>query len=99
MEREALLALLEQVRRGEVDPEAALARLNQLPFVDTASARVDTHRALRHGLPEVILGAGKSAEQIVEIAGALRAAAQPVLVTRLEAAEAERVRERLPEGI
>jgi NCAIR mutase (PurE)-related protein len=99
MEREALLALLEQVRRGEIDPAAALARLNHLPFVETASARVDTHRALRHGLPEVVLGAGKSVEQIVEIARVLRAAGQPVLVTRLEAAEAGRVRERLPEGL
>jgi NCAIR mutase (PurE)-related protein len=83
MEREALRALLEQVRSGELDPDAALERLNHLPFVDTASARVDTHRALRHGLPEVVFGAGKSAEQIVEIAGALRAAGQPVLVTRV----------------
>ncbi len=99
MEREALLALLEQVRRGEVEPDGALERLNHLPFVDTAGARVDTHRALRHGLPEVILGTGKSVEQIVEIARVLRAAAQSVLVTRVGAADAERVRERLPEGL
>jgi len=99
MEREALRALLEEVRRGDVDPEAALARLNHLPFVETANARVDTHRALRHGLPEVVLGIGKTAEQVVEIAGALRRAEQPVLVTRVEPAAAEAILVRLPGGV
>jgi NCAIR mutase (PurE)-related protein len=98
MEREALRALLEQVRRGEVDPDAALARLRHLPFADVAGARVDTHRALRHGLPEVLLGAGKTAEQIIEIAGALRAAEQPVLVTRLAPETARLLCDRLPEA-
>jgi len=98
MEREALRALLEQVRRWEVDADAALARLAQLPFVDTPHARVDTHRALRHGLPEVVFGAGKSGEQIAEIAGALRAAGQPVLVTRVAPEEAPALLERLPEA-
>jgi hypothetical protein len=99
MEREALRVLLEEVRRGEVDPEAALARLSHLPFVETASARVDTHRALRHGLPEVVFGAGKTPEQVVEIAGALRRAEQPVLVTRVEAAAAEAILARLPGAV
>jgi NCAIR mutase (PurE)-related protein len=98
MEREALRALLEQVRRGDVEPEAALARLSHLPFVDTASARVDTHRALRHGLPEVILGTGKTAAQIAEIAGALRAAGQTVLATRIAPDVAADVALRLPEA-
>jgi NCAIR mutase (PurE)-related protein len=89
VEREALRALLEQVRRGELEPDAALGRLAHLPFVDTPNARVDTHRALRHGLPEVVFGLGKTADQIAEIARALRAAGQPVLVTRVEPAAAE----------
>jgi NCAIR mutase (PurE)-related protein len=99
MEREALRALLEQVQRGDLGPEAALARLAQLPFVESASARVDTHRALRHGLPEVVLGAGKTPEQVVEIAGSLRRAEQPVLVTRVEAAAAEAILARLPGAV
>jgi pyridinium-3,5-biscarboxylic acid mononucleotide synthase len=97
MEREALRALLEQVRRGDVDPEAALGRLGQLPFVDTASARIDTHRALRHGLPEVVFGVGKTPDQIVEVANALRAAGQSVLATRVGPEAARAVRARLPE--
>ena len=99
MEREALRALLEEVRRGELDPEAALRRLNHLPFVETANARVDTHRALRHGLPEVVLGLGKTPEQVVEIAESLRRAEQPVLVTRVEPAAAEAILARLPGGV
>jgi NCAIR mutase (PurE)-related protein len=98
VEREALRSLLEQVRRGELDAEAALDRLAHLPFVDTPSARVDTHRALRHGLPEVVFGQGKTAEQIVEIAAALRAAGQPVLVTRIDAAAAPALLRALPQG-
>ena len=98
MEREALRSLLEQVRRGEVEPDAALARLAQLPYVDTPNARVDTHRALRHGLPEVIFGAGKSCDQIAEIAGALRGAEQPVLVTRVAPELAPHLIARMPEA-
>jgi NCAIR mutase (PurE)-related protein len=98
MEREALRALLEQVRRGDVAPDAALARLAELPFVETPNARVDTHRALRLGLPEVVLGTGKTAAQIAEIAGALRAAGQAVLATRVAPDVADAVAARLPEA-
>jgi hypothetical protein len=98
VERDALRAVLERVRRGELEPEAALERLAHLPSVETASARVDTHRALRHGLPEVVLGAGKSPEQVAEIARALRAADQPVLITRVAPEAAPRLRELLPEA-
>jgi pyridinium-3,5-biscarboxylic acid mononucleotide synthase len=98
VERDGLRSLLEQVRRGELDPEAALERLAQLPFVDTPHARVDTHRALRCGLPEVVFGQGKSVEQIVEIAGVLRAAGQPVLVTRVDVAVAPGLLRALPEA-
>ena len=69
-------ALLEQVRRGALDPEAALERLAQLPFVDTPSARVDTHRALRCGLPEVVFGQGKTRRADRRGGRALRAAGQ-----------------------
>lgn len=98
MERHGLRALLEEVRRGTLDPDAALARLAHLPFVDTPDARVDTHRALRLGLPEVVFGLGKSAAQIAEIASALRAAGQPALVTRVERDVAAAVERLLPDA-
>jgi hypothetical protein len=84
MNRERVRALLHAVRQGEVDPEQALESLARLPFVDVPDARVDTHRALRHGLPEVIYAPGKTAEQIAAIAAALREAGQDLLVTRVD---------------
>jgi NCAIR mutase (PurE)-related protein len=72
------------VRHGEVDPEQALESLARLPFVDVPDARVDTHRALRSGLPEVVYAPGKTVEQIAAIVRTLRASDQDVLVTRVE---------------
>src|SRR5687767_8995716 len=81
MSPERVLELLEKVRSGAVRPEAALSALANLPFEDLGYARVDHHRALRQGLPEVIFGQGKSAEQIIGISQRLLAAGQNVLVT------------------
>ena len=83
MNRERVRDLLESVRRGETAIDAALERLARLPFVELADARVDTHRALRVGLPEVIYAPGKTPAQIAEIARTLRAAGQHVLATRV----------------
>ncbi len=89
-------ALLEGVRSGATSLDAALEALAQLPFVEIEHARVDTHRALRQGLPECIFGPGKSPEQIAAIARELQRAGQPALVTRVEPAVARGVLERLP---
>jgi pyridinium-3,5-biscarboxylic acid mononucleotide synthase len=77
--------LLEAVARSEIDPKTAAERLATLPYEDLGFARVDTHRELRQGAPEVILGQGKRPEQVVAIARALDGAgASSVLVTRAE---------------
>ena len=91
MNREQVRDLLEAVRGGELATADALEKLSNLPFADLADARVDTHRALRHGIPEVVYAPGKTPEQIVEIVNALREAEQDVLVTRVDAAVGERV--------
>jgi NCAIR mutase (PurE)-related protein len=93
-----LRELLEAVREGDLDVDAAARSLAQLPFVDTPNARVDTHRALRHGLPEVVFGLGKSAEQVAEIVMTLRRAGQDVLVSRVGPELAAGVREHLGGG-
>ena len=75
--------LLEAVARNEVKPREAAERLATLPYDDLGFARVDTHRELRQGAPEVILGEGKTPQQVVAIARALDGAgASSVLVTR-----------------
>src|SRR3989442_6524547 len=71
MNKETIRTLLEEVRAGRLGVEAALARLRGLPYEDLGFAKVDQHRALRGGAPEAIFCQGKSAEQIVAIAGRL----------------------------
>jgi NCAIR mutase (PurE)-related protein len=91
MNRDGIRELLTRVRAGEVEPDEALERLAILPFVDVPGARVDTHRALRAGLPEVVYAPGKTVAQIGEVVKVLRAAEQSVLATRVENAVAEQV--------
>jgi NCAIR mutase (PurE)-related protein len=86
------------VQRGEVEPEGALEEMVNLPFVDTSHSRVDTHRALRIGLPEVVFGPGKTAEQIAEIVRVLLGEGQNVLATRVETDVAEAVLREIPGG-
>jgi NCAIR mutase (PurE)-related protein len=84
--REDLEALLESVRRGDVDPASALEQLAQLPFRDLGFARADLHRELRQGAPEAVLAEGKTPEQVAAIALALLdGGAGSVLVTRADA--------------
>ncbi len=97
MNSDSIRDLLEGVRSGQVDVDSATDQLARLPFIETAQARIDTHRALRQGIPEVVYGADKTVEQIVDAARALRQADQDVLATRVDAEKAEGVRERLPE--
>lgn len=99
MNQDRVRQLLSEVQRGGVSIDAAIKELSRLPFVDTESARVDTHRALRQGIPEVIFGLGKTASQIAEVVAVLREAGQPVLVTRLEADIAAQVEQRSAGGV
>ena len=83
--------LLEQVHSGETSVPAALETLRYLPFEDLGFAKVDHHRAVRHGMPEVILGQGKSPDQVAGIAAALLAKSPNLLLTRATQEMAERV--------
>ena len=91
MNRAQLADLLAAVQRGACPIDEALARLRGMPYEDLDFAKIDHHRALRNGFPEVVLGEGKTPEQIVAIAERLAAAGANVLVTRLAAAAAERL--------
>jgi NCAIR mutase (PurE)-related protein len=74
--------LLRQVRQGKVDVEAAVERLRHMPFEDLGFAKVDHHRALRQGMPEVILGSGKTPEQVTAIGRELLKRSKNLLITR-----------------
>jgi len=84
MDEDQLRGLLKQVSGGEVDIETALDRMRHLPFEDLGFAKLDHHRALRHGLTEVIFGKGKTPEQIASIAARLLEKSQNLLVTRAD---------------
>ena len=98
MDKQQLHKLLEDVRGGSVDIDNAMERLRHLPFEDLGFAKVDHHRALRCGMPEVVFGKGKTATQIVEIASKLLERSQNVLVTRAEPEAAEALKARYPEA-
>jgi NCAIR mutase (PurE)-related protein len=85
MDLEGVVKLLTEVRRGKVSVSQAVARLRHLPFEDLGFAKVDHHRALRQGFPEVIMGQGKQPKEIAAIVRALRRRKANVLVTRLSA--------------
>lgn len=97
MTPERLRRILDQVASGEIDTAAAFEQVKRLPFEDLGFAKVDHHRALRSGLPEVVLGSGKTAEQIIAIARRLRDNGESVLITRLSAEVAAAVTTALPE--
>jgi NCAIR mutase (PurE)-related protein len=92
MTSEVLKALLEEVAAGKVSAAAAYERVRALPFESLGMAHVDHHRQVRQGLPEVILGEGKTAAQIVAIARAMRRRQAPVLVTRVDGEKRRAIR-------
>ena len=98
MDKQEIRALLEAVADGRTSVEDALLQLKTAPIRELgAYAKVDLHRGLRQGVPEVIYGAGKAPEHILGIAKALRDAGQEtVLITRLTPEAAELLEKELP---
>ena len=86
MIRDRVLALLRQVADGQLDANAALDKLALSPVESLPFATIDHHRALRQGYPEVILGQGKTTEQILAIAERIAARHEGFLVTRCDSA-------------
>ncbi len=91
MDPKRLRDLLDSVRDGRTDVDAALEALSKLPFADVGVAMVDHHRALRTGFPEVVLGDGKTASQITTIVKEMARHGSNVLVTRVDDEKAETV--------
>jgi len=98
MNEDSLRILFEEVRSGATGIDAALERVRHMPFEDLGFAKVDHHRALRHGMPEVVFGLGKTPEHVIAIAGKLLERADNVLITRTDRAMAEQVLAALPYG-
>jgi NCAIR mutase (PurE)-related protein len=98
IEEHRLRELLAAVAGGRTNVDAALGELRHLPYEDIGFALVDHHRALRDWIPEVILGQGKSADQVVAIARTLLERSDRLLVTRLEPEAAAALLEAVPDA-
>jgi pyridinium-3,5-biscarboxylic acid mononucleotide synthase len=95
MNADSMRKLFEQVRRGKLAPDAAVERLRHLPFEDLGFAKVDHHRALRVGMPEVILGQNKTPAQVAEIFSRLAKHGGNVLATRATRAQFAAVKKKV----
>jgi pyridinium-3,5-biscarboxylic acid mononucleotide synthase len=98
MDQDQLRKLLDEVRTGSVAVDSAMVRLRHMPFEDLGFAKVDHHRALRHGMPEVIFGQGKTPEEVAGIAEALLNRSSNVLITRAEVDAVRLVQQRIPDA-
>lgn len=98
MERKKLEELLRAVAARELSVDAAVERLKHFPYADLGFARVDTHRALRAGFPEVIFCEGKTPAQAAAIAARIAETGGAVLATRATAEAYEAIREKCPEA-
>jgi NCAIR mutase (PurE)-related protein len=91
MDIHTLEELLRKVRTGRTSTDEAIAQLKSLPFEDLGYARIDHHRSLRKGFPEVIWGEGKSSGQILSIMRQLKRKRQNILITRLDGKKAKAI--------
>ena len=95
MDESKLKSLLKRFKNGELNEDGVLKELRFLPFEDIGYAKVDHHRAIRTGFPEVVYGAGKTDEQIVGIAESIYRNNASFLVTRCAPSASEKLFERL----
>lgn len=98
MDESKLKSLLKRFKNGDLNEDGVLKELRFLPFEDIGYAKVDHHRAIRTGFPEVVYGAGKTDEQIVGIAESIYRDNASFLVTRCAPSASEKLSERFPEG-
>ncbi len=99
MDRKRIELLLREVAKGALSAKDATEQLAVLGTADLGFARIDHHRPLRRGIPEVILGEGKTSEQILGIVAHLLSRKAPVLVTRLDQVQGEALVAAYPRGI
>jgi len=95
---EAIRKIFEEVRKGKLLPDEAVQRLRHLPFEDLGFAKVDHHRALRAGMPEVILGEGKTPAQVAQIFLRLAKHGGNILATRTSPQQFAAVKKKAPKA-
>ena len=99
MDREKIAELLEKVKTGEIEVTEALRTLKSLPYEDLGFAKIDTHRDLRKGFPEVVLCTGKTLEQITKIVDRLSAGSELIMATKASQEVYEAIRNIRPDAV
>ena len=96
MDKGNLQAILQEIYNKKLHPNDAMKKLSTLPYENLEFAKVDHHRSLRNGLPEVIYGKGKTKVQLISIINSLYKAKSDVLVTKLGVNEYKDVKKKIP---
>jgi pyridinium-3,5-biscarboxylic acid mononucleotide synthase len=91
--------ILTKVHKGEMNPREALKILKDYPYQDLDFAKVDHHREIRKGFPEIIYGLGKTDDQIIKIAKAIVRKGSNLLVTRVEASTFAKLKKAVPKAV
>ncbi len=99
MDREKIVELLEKVKTGEIEVTEALRILKSLPYEDLGFAKIDTHRDLRKGFPEVVLCTGKTLGQITKIVERLSAGSELIMATKASQEVYEAIRNIRPDAV
>jgi NCAIR mutase (PurE)-related protein len=96
MDQTTLVKLLEDIKSGKLNVAEGLEKLKHLPFDDLGFARVDSHRSLRLGFPEVVFCEGKTDNQILRIAASMLKSKSPVLATRISVTATKKLTAKYP---
>jgi NCAIR mutase (PurE)-related protein len=95
MTEKRIREILDGVAAGKLAPETAFRDLRELPFADLGFAKIDNHRSVRRGIPEVVFGEGKTAEQLATIGKRVIASGTNLIITRLDAQKASAVKRKI----
>jgi pyridinium-3,5-biscarboxylic acid mononucleotide synthase len=95
MTEKRIREILDGVAAGKMTPGAAFQHIRELPFEDLGFAKIDNHRSMRRGIPEVIFGEGKTAEQLTAIGQRVIASKTNLIITRLDADKARVVKRKI----
>lgn len=95
MTEKRIREILDGVASGKLAPQAAFRHLRELPFEDLGFAKVDNHRSMRRGIPEVVFGESKTAEQLVAIGQRVLASGTNLIITRLDVVKANAVKRKI----
>jgi len=94
-----IIEILQKVKSGQLSLSEALSKLSVLPYEDIGHAKLDHHRSLRTGFPEVIFGQGKTIKQLISIADRIAVHSEKVLITRTDEAAFKAVKTKLPDAV